>query len=30
MQQNFNTFDLLVPPERRYGRPGFEQTLDHW
>lgn len=30
MQQNFNTFDLLVPPERPYGRPGFEQTRNHW
>ena len=30
MQQNFNTFDLLVMAERRYGYPGFMEARNAW
>lgn len=30
MSKNFNAFDLLVPPERRYGEPEFMLTRNLW
>lgn len=30
MCQNFNTFDLLVPAERRYGHPDFMPARNAW
>lgn len=30
MQQNFNTFDLLVMAERRYGHPDFMPARNNW
>lgn len=30
MSKNFNTFDLLVMAERRYGEPEFMLTRNLW